>query len=132
MVNRRKYRQLNMSRSNPRVLSTLERAGGFASAQEVYHLMKREGQSIGLTTVYRSLQSLVNDKIVDVLRRDDGEAIYRLCGETHHHHLVCKSCGETVEIEGGAIEKWALNVAKEHGFREVGHTAEIFGLCSKC
>jgi Fur family ferric uptake transcriptional regulator len=46
--------------------------------------------------------------------------------------LVCKSCGDTVEIEGGAIEKGALNVAKEHGFREVGHTAEIFGLCSKC
>jgi Fur family ferric uptake transcriptional regulator len=121
-----------MSRSNPRVLSTLERAGGFASAQEVYQLMQREGQSIGLTTVYRSLQSLVNDKIVDLLRRDDGEAIYRLCGETHHHHLVCKGCGDTVEIEGGAIEKWALNVAKEHGFREVGHTAEIYGLCQKC
>jgi Fur family ferric uptake transcriptional regulator len=121
-----------MSRSNPRVLSTLERAGGFASAQEVYRLMQREGESIGLTTVYRSLQSLVNDKIVDVLRRDDGEAIYRLCGESHHHHLVCKSCGETVEIEGGAIEKWALKVAQEHGFREVGHTAEIFGICKKC
>ncbi|CAB4334435.1 unannotated protein [freshwater metagenome] len=66
--------------------------------------MQREGESIGLTTIYRSLQSLVNDKIVDVLRRDDGEAIYRLCGEAHHHHLVCKSCGDTVEIEGGAIE----------------------------
>ena len=90
-----------MSRSNPRVLSTLERAGGFASAQEVHRLMQREGESIGLTTVYRSLQSLVNDKIVDVLRRDDGEAIYRLCGEAHHHHLVCKGCGDTVEIEGG-------------------------------
>jgi Fur family ferric uptake transcriptional regulator len=121
-----------LSRSNPRVLSTLERAGGFASAQEVYRLMQREGESIGLTTVYRSLQSLVNDKIVDVLRRDDGEAIYRLCGEAHHHHLVCKSCGVTVEIEGGAIEKWAKLMAEEHGFREVGHTAEIFGLCAKC
>ncbi len=76
-----------MSRSNPRVLSTLERAGGFASAQEVYRLMQREGESIGLTTVYRSLQSLVNDKIVDVLRREDGEAIYRLCGEAHHLKL---------------------------------------------
>jgi len=65
-----------MSRSNPRVLSTLERAGGFASAQEVYRLMQREGESIGLTTVYRSLQSLVNDRIVDVLRRDDG-ALHR-------------------------------------------------------
>lgn len=94
--------------------------------------MQREGEKIGLTTVYRSLQSLVNDKIVDVLRRDDGEAIYRLCGESHHHHLVCKSCGQTVEIEGGAIEKWAKTMATEHGFRDVGHTAEIFGLCSKC
>ena len=121
-----------MSRSNPRVLSTLERAGGFASAQEVYRLMQREGESIGLTTVYRSLQSLVSENIVDVLRRDDGEASCRLCGEAHHHHLVCKSCGETVEIEGGAIEKWATKVAAEHGFREVGHSAEIFGLCSKC
>ncbi len=106
-----------MSRSNPRVLSTLERAGGFASAQEVYKLMQREGEKIGLTTVYRSLQSLVNDKIVDVLRRDDGEAIYRLCGETHHHHLVCKNCGETVEIEGGAIEngprQWLQNMVLE-------------------
>jgi len=121
-----------VSRSNPRVLSTLERAGGFASAQEIYRLMQREGQSIGLTTVYRSLQSLVKAEIVDVLRRDDGEAIYRLCGDTHHHHLVCKRCGDTVEIEGGAIEKWAKVVAQEHGFREVGHTAEIFGICAKC
>lgn len=121
-----------LSRSNPRVLSTLERAGGFASAQEVYRLMQREGESIGLTTVYRALQSLVNDKIVDILRREDGEAIYRLCGDAHHHHLVCKGCGDTIEIEGGAVEKWAKVMAEEHGFRDVGHTAEIFGLCPKC
>lgn len=114
------------------MLSTLERAGDFASAQEVYQLMQRNGDRIGLTTVYRSLQSLLNDKVVDVLRREDGEAIYRLCGDTHHHHLVCKSCGVTVEIEGGSIEKWAKNVATEHGFRDVGHTAELFGTCSRC
>ena len=129
MANCWEYR---LSRSNPRVISTLERAGGFASAQEIYALMQRDGQQIGLTTVYRSLQSLLNDKIVDVLRREDGEAIYRLCGESHHHHLVCKSCGKTVEIEGGAIEKWAKNIASENGFRDVGHTAELFGTCSNC
>ena len=121
-----------MSRSKPRVLLTLESAGGFASAQEVYKLMQREGQSIGLTTVYRALQSLVNEKIVDILRREDGEAIYRLCGDTHHHHIVCKSCGDTVEVEGGAVEKWAKSLAVEHGYRDVGHSAEIFGLCPKC
>jgi len=121
-----------LSRSNPRVLNTLERAGGFASAQEIYRLMQREGESIGLTTVYRSLQSLASEKIVDILRRDDGEAIFRLCGGAHHHHLVCKGCGDTVEVEGGEVEKWAKVIAEEYGFRDVGHTAEIFGLCKKC
>jgi Fur family ferric uptake transcriptional regulator len=121
-----------MNKSDLKLIAVLERTGGFASAQELHQILRREGDGIGLTTVYRALQSLVDDKIVDLLRREDGEAIYRLCGDTHHHHLVCKSCGDTVEIEGGAIEKWAKTMAEEFGFREVGHTAEIFGICSKC
>lgn len=121
-----------MNKSATRVLKTLEHAGGFASAQEVHQLISRQGERIGLTTIYRALQSLQKENVVDVLRRDDGEAIYRLCGDEHHHHLVCKKCGRTVEIEGGAIEKWADSAAREHGFREVGHSAEIFGICSNC
>jgi Fur family transcriptional regulator, ferric uptake regulator len=121
-----------MNKSDLKLIAVLERTGGFASAQELHQILRREGDGIGLTTVYRALQSLVDDKIVDLLRREDGEAIYRLCGDTHHHHLVCKSCGDTVEIEGGAIEKWAKTMAEEFGFRDVGHTAEIFGNCSKC
>lgn len=121
-----------MNKSEIKVLNTLERIGGFASTKEIYQLLLRNDDAIGLTTVYRALQSLVTDKVVDQLRRDDGEAIYRLCGEKHHHHLVCKKCGDTVEIEGSAIEKWSKAIAKEHGFREVDHTAEIYGLCRKC
>jgi len=121
-----------MNKSDLKLIAVLERTGGFASAQELHQILRREGDGIGLTTVYRALQSLVDDKIVDLLRREDGEAIYRLCGDNHRHHLVCKSCGDTVEIEGGAIEKWAKSVAEEHGFREVGHSAEIYGLCKKC
>jgi Fur family transcriptional regulator, ferric uptake regulator len=120
-----------MNKSDIKLIAVLERTGGFASAQELHQILRREGDGIGLTTVYRALQSLVDDKIVDLLRREDGEAIYRLCGDTHHHHLVCKSCGDTVEIEGGAIEKWAKTMAEEFGFRDVGHTAEIFGICSE-
>ena len=121
-----------MNKSQIKLISTLERVGGFASAQELYQLLRRDGDGIGLTTVYRALQSLLDAKIVDVLRRDDGEALYRLCGDAHHHHLVCRSCGATVEIEGSSVERWAEAVAKEHHFREVGHTVELFGLCSKC
>lgn len=121
-----------MNKSETKVLRALEKIGSFASAQELYKFMSRNRDSIGLTTVYRAVQSLVDKNVIDQLRRDDGEAIYRLCGERHHHHLVCKSCGSTVEIEGSAIEKWSAEIAKKHGFREVGHTAEIYGLCRKC
>ncbi|NCV96322.1 MAG: transcriptional repressor [Actinobacteria bacterium] len=121
-----------MNKSEIKVISVLERVGGFASAQQLHQLLLRSGESIGLTSVYRALQSLVDVKIVDQLRKEDGEAIYRLCGEAHHHHLVCKSCGSTVEIEGSALEKWAKAMAEEHGYREVGHLAEVFGICPSC
>jgi Fur family ferric uptake transcriptional regulator len=121
-----------MKKSATRVLQSLQQAGGFASAQEVHQLITGKGDRIGLTTIYRALQSLQQENLVDVLRREDGEAIYRLCGEAHHHHLVCNKCGRTVEIEGGAIEKWADAVADEYGFRDVEHSADIFGTCSQC
>lgn len=121
-----------MNKSEAKILKALEKIGSFASAQELYKLMGRNKDAIGLTTVYRALQSLVDKGVIDQLRRDDGEAIYRLCGDRHHHHLVCKGCGKTIEIEGSAIEKWSSEIAKKHGFREVGHTAEIYGFCRKC
>ena len=87
-----------MSKSLPAVITTLERAGGFASAQEVFQLMRKHGKSIGLATVYRALQKAATENTVDVIRKDDGEALYRLCATGHHHHLVCTSCGKTVEV----------------------------------
>ncbi len=121
-----------MSRSNPKVLAAVKKTEGFSSAQEIYQLMIRTGEKIGLTTVYRSLQSLVSNKDIDVLRNDEGESIYRFCGPQHHHHLVCTKCSVTVEISGGAIEKWAKTMAERNGFTETGHSAEIYGLCKEC
>ena len=121
-----------MNKSERKLLATLERVGGFASAQQIHQLLKRNGDSIGLTTVYRALQSLVEAQLVDQLRKDDGEAIFRLCGEKHHHHLVCRSCGATIEVAGSALENWAKDMAEKHCYRDVGHVAEIFGTCSNC
>ena len=69
---------------------------------------------------------------LDVLRNADGEAAYRRCSTGHHHHLVCRSCGRTVEVSGPAVETWANAVAAEHGFRDVSHDLEIFGTCGDC
>lgn len=103
----------------------------FRSAQDIYADLRASGSKIGLTTVYRALQVLSDSGEVDVLRTDDGEAVYRACRtEEHHHHVVCRVCGRTVEVEGPAVEKWAEAVGSEHGFRDVTHTVEVFGTCS--
>ncbi len=104
----------------------------FRSAQDIHDLLKKNGENVGLSTVYRTLQALAEGGDVDMLRNEDGEAVYRRCSTTHHHHLVCRSCGRTVEVEGPAVERWADSIAATHGFRDVSHTLEIFGTCPSC
>ncbi|MFP5334489.1 MAG: Fur family transcriptional regulator [Actinomycetes bacterium] len=110
----------------------LTRDAGFSSAQDIYARLRQQGNPVGLATVYRALQSLADDGEVDVLRTDDGEAVYRRCSSGHHHHLVCRSCGTTVEVEGRPVERWASKVAAEHGFDDVDHLIEVFGTCAEC
>ncbi|WP_414635945.1 Fur family transcriptional regulator [Actinophytocola sp.] len=120
------------TRQRTAVAELLEQMSDFRSAQELHEELRKRGQGIGLTTVYRTLQSLADAGEIDVLRTDSGEAVYRRCSEHHHHHLVCRSCGRTVEVEGPAVEKWAERVAAENGFSEVSHTVEVFGTCADC
>jgi Fur family ferric uptake transcriptional regulator len=105
---------------------------GFHSAQEVHARLRDAGDPVGLSTVYRAVQSLADDGELDSIRTDTGEALYRRCSKQHHHHLVCRDCGLTVEVAGPAVEQWANRVAGEHGFADVSHTLEIFGTCAGC
>ena len=120
------------TRQRSAVAALLEEVDDFRSAQDLHDLLKQRGESVGLTTVYRALQSLADAGEVDVLRTGDREVIYRRCSTArHHHHLVCRVCGKTVEVEGPAVvETWADRVAAEHGYADVAHTLEIFGTCS--
>jgi Fur family transcriptional regulator, ferric uptake regulator len=123
---------LRATRQRAAIAKLLGQTGDFRSAQELHEELRKRGEGIGLTTVYRTLQSLSDAGEVDVLRTDSGEAIYRHCSSHHHHHLVCRHCGTAVEVEGPAVESWADRVAAEHGFSEVSHTVEIFGTCADC
>jgi len=114
------------------VSAVLDELAEFRSAQDLHALLRQRGENVGLTTVYRTLQALADAGEVDVLRADDGEAVYRRCSSGHHHHLVCRHCGRTVEVEGPAVERWADRVASEHGFVAVSHTIEVFGTCAAC
>jgi len=123
---------IRATRQRAAITALLENLDEFRSAQELHDELRRRGEGIGLTTVYRTLQQMVAAGIVDTLRTDTGESVYRRCSEHHHYHLVCRGCGATIEIQGDQVEAWATEVAGEHGFSEVSHTIEIFGICSGC
>jgi Fur family ferric uptake transcriptional regulator len=120
------------TRQRRAVAAALETFDDFRSAQEIHDLLSRRGESVGLATVYRTLQRLSDAGEVDMLRTEDGEAIYRRCSDTHHHHLVCRACGATVEVEGPAVERWTSAIATEHGYADISHSLEIFGTCRDC
>lgn len=106
---------------------------GFVSAQTLHGILKDDGNAVGLATVYRTLASLAKSGDADTLQSPEGEALYRACEtESHHHHLICRSCGKTVELEAADVEAWARSAAAKHGFREAEHVIDIFGTCADC
>lgn len=126
-------REQRRTRQRAAVDAVLEETDDFVSAQELYAKLRDRGATVGLATVYRALQAMADDGRVDVLRPDGGEAVYRRCVQVeHHHHLVCRSCGATVEVTGPAVEDWTSTVATQHGYTDVAHTLEIFGTCASC
>lgn len=120
------------TRQRTAVVGALDEIDDFRSTQEIHDYLRGKGENVGLTTVYRTLTALAEADEVDVILREDGESVYRRCSGTHHHHLVCRQCGRTVEVEGPAVERWADSVAQEHGFTDVSHTLELFGVCGSC
>ncbi|MCH9815786.1 MAG: transcriptional repressor [Actinomycetia bacterium] len=106
--------------------------GDFRSAQDLHAELSQDGERVGLATVYRNLAKLVDSGEVDTRMRPDGETLYRLCNPTHHHHLVCRNCGRTVEIRSNVIEQWAQEVTKAQGYTAQEHQLELTGLCPAC
>jgi Fur family ferric uptake transcriptional regulator len=127
--------RVRQTRQAAAIEGLLRDADGFRTAQEVHDELRHRGDRVGLTTVYRHLNLLAEHQLADVVHRGDGESQYRLCGaaadtESHHHHLVCRECGRSVEVEGPEVEAWAERVAAQAGYTEISHTVELFGLCS--
>jgi Fur family ferric uptake transcriptional regulator len=128
-------RQRN-TRQAQAIETALADADGFRTAHDLFTEIRAGGERIGLTTVYRHLALLADSDRADVVHTVDGEAQYRLCGprdsahpDEHHHHIVCRVCGRSVEVSGPEVEAWADRVAATAGFTDITHTVELFGLC---
>lgn len=123
---------LRPTRQRRSITDAVANAEDFQSAQEIHDAVGRAGAKVGLATVYRTLQAMAEAGEVDVVTNAAGEATYRRCSPDHHHHLVCTSCGRTVEISAPAVELWTQRVAADNDFVDVSHTIELRGLCATC
>ncbi|MBA2576835.1 MAG: transcriptional repressor [Euzebyaceae bacterium] len=122
---------LRATRQRLTVLESLRERNDSVTAQDLHMELRQAGEPVGLTTVYRTLTSLAEAGFLDTFNRD-GEQAFRLCGNTHHHHLVCETCNKVEEIGADEVERWVTKIAARHGYQVTGHRADIFGICAGC
>lgn len=116
------------------VLKALEKTADLTSAQDIHSKLRvNDAKAPGLTTVYRSLESLVGLGLVQAVDLGDGERRYEIVkpGE-HHHHLVCDKCKRSVHLDQCLIEDLEHAIKSKYGFTTRSHVLEIFGTCVKC
>jgi Fur family ferric uptake transcriptional regulator len=122
-------------RATPRRLEVLEelaRERDDVTAQELWSRLRERDSRTGLATVYRTLSLLSDAGVIDVFSHHGGEQCYRLCGDEHHHHLLCERCHRVVEVDECGLDSWVAAAAKRHGFVATDHRVEITGLCADC
>jgi Fur family transcriptional regulator, ferric uptake regulator len=129
-----KSQNVKLTKGSKKVLEYLERIDELTSAQDIYGLMRTEDENApGLTTVYRSLESLVQQGLVQAVDLGDGERRYELVhpGE-HHHHLICEGCRKSVHLDECLLEQFEENIKANYGFVIKSHVLELFGTCKDC
>jgi len=124
------------------ILQVLDESKKHLSAEEIYLKVHQIYPTIGLTTVYRTLELLVRIGLVFKFDFGDGRARYELShgdnDTSHHHHLICTNCGRVidyddfVEEEMELIRKTEKELAKKYDFEIKNHTIQFYGLCKKC
>lgn len=121
------------------VLSALcSRPDSHLTAEEIYELVKVKSPEIGLATIYRTIQILLELKIIDRIYLDDGYVRYEL-GHVyededghHHHHLVCIKCGRVMSFQGDLLEEFEKRIEGKTGFQIQDHDVKLYGYCTDC
>ncbi|MDZ7969473.1 MAG: Fur family transcriptional regulator [Nostoc sp. DedSLP03] len=119
------------TRSQERIFNLLKNIKKGVSAQDIYVELRNTNQSMGLATVYRSLEALKLEGIVQVRNLANGEALYSLA-QQDKHHLTCLQCGVSIQINQCPVHDLENQLESSHKFKVFYHTLEFFGLCSQC
>jgi Fur family ferric uptake transcriptional regulator len=119
------------TRSQERILNLLQNLKQGISAQNIYVELRRINQNMGLATVYRSLEALKLEGLVQVRTLANGEAVYSLIKQDKHH-LTCLQCGVSIPIHQCPVHELENQLQTSHQFKVFYHTLEFFGLCNQC
>ena len=119
------------TRSQERVLNLLKSIKQGISAQDIYVKLRNRSQAMGLATVYRSLEALKLEGLVQVRTLSNGEALYSLA-QQDKHYLTCLQCGISLPIKQCPVHQLEADLQSNHEFKIFYHTLEFFGLCKQC
>jgi Fur family ferric uptake transcriptional regulator len=119
------------TRSQDRILNLLKKIKQGISAQDIYAELRKNNQSMGLATVYRSLESLKLEGLVQIRTLANGESLYNLV-QQDKHHMTCLQCGISILINQCPVHELENQLQSVHDFKVFYHTLEFFGLCNKC
>jgi Fur family ferric uptake transcriptional regulator len=102
------------------------------SPQELYQRLLKKQKKIGLTSIYRSLDLF--ESLGMVFKIINGSSVkYKLCEiEDHHHHIICKTCGDVVELNFCDISDWSKKVTESTGYQVTDHQLNFYGFCKTC
>jgi len=124
-----------LRRTNQRdlILETFLSIEGHLTSEDLYGLVHKQDDSIGLTTVYRTLKVLTEAGLASEVRFGDGKTYYEhLYDHEHHDHMICTACGRVIEFVSPEIEALQDEMADKFGFRPTHHSLRMWGLCSDC
>ncbi|GAB4279617.1 MAG: Fur family transcriptional regulator [Oscillatoriaceae cyanobacterium] len=122
---------MKRTRSQDRILNLLKSGKQAISAQDIYVELRHRNQAVGLATVYRALDALKLEGVVQVRTLANGESLYSSIQEDRHH-LTCLQCGRSIPIDECPVHELEQQLQTTHNFKVFYHTLEFFGLCDRC
>ena len=132
MVSRLSQKGYRMTPQRLMILEAVENAEGHISAEEIYQHVCQRYPGVNISTVYRTLELLKEEKLVTETDMGDGRVRFHSMGHEHHHHLVCSKCGAVLDLDESMLAPLTGALADQYGFKADIHHLAIFGRCKNC
>ena len=114
------------------ILDLLKSEKRYLTANVIYKLLRADHPKIALSTIYRTLDLLLEMGAVSSRPEGTGETSYVFCTEEHHHHAICTTCGHVDEVDCGAMDQFRAALLAQQAFKLDDHSVEFYGRCARC